>query len=88
MITLEGEAICIDVYFVHTEENRLEFPTIELDVFLHSSPSRTGHDSLRRRELRLARVSMSIVILYMVCHAPKLLPSLLELIHGDPKVTL
>ena len=47
---------------------------------------RTGHDSLRRRELRLARVSMCIVILYMVCHAPKLLPTLLELLQGDPKV--
>ena len=47
---------------------------------------RTGHDSLRRRELRLARVSMCIVILYMVCHAPKLLPTLLELLQEDPKV--
>ena len=36
--------------------------------------------------MRLARVSMCIVLLYMVCHLPKLLPTLLELIYQDPEV--
>ena len=36
--------------------------------------------------MRLARVSMSIVLVYMICHLPKLLPTLLELICKDPEV--
>ena len=47
---------------------------------------RTSHDSLRRREVRLARVSMAIVLLYLVCHTPKLVPSLCEILYGDPEV--
>lgn len=48
---------------------------------------RTGHDSLRKRELRLARVSMIIVLIFMVCHSPKIIPSVCEIAHGDAKVT-
>jgi len=47
---------------------------------------RTGHDTLRRRELRLARVSMLIVLIYMICHTPKLIPTMCELIYGNAKV--
>ena len=47
---------------------------------------RTGHRSLRRRELRLARVSMGIVLLYMVCHSPKLVPTVCEIVYKDAKV--
>ena len=47
---------------------------------------RTGHESLRRRELRLARVSLGIVVLYMLCHSPKLLPTVCEIVYKDAKV--
>ena len=50
------------------------------------SMRRTGHEALRRRELRLARVSLGIVLLYMVCHSPKLVPTVCELVVGDAKV--
>ena len=48
---------------------------------------RTGHRSLRRRELRLARVSLAIVLLYMVCHSPKLVPTVCEIVYKDAKVS-
>ena len=48
---------------------------------------RTGHDSLRKRELRLARVSMMIVLIFMVCHSPKIVPTVCEIVHGDAEVT-
>ena len=47
---------------------------------------RTGHRSLRRRELRLARVSLGIVLLYMVCHLPKMVPTVCEIVYKDAKV--
>ena len=47
---------------------------------------RTGHETLRKRELRLARVSLGIVLLYMVCHSPKLVPTMCEIVYGDAKV--
>ena len=50
------------------------------------SVRRTGHRSLRRRELRLARVSLGIVLLYMICHLPKLVPTLCEIAHKNAKV--
>ena len=56
------------------------------NIITYDCLPRTGHDSLRRREMRLARVSMCIVLLYMICHLPKLLPTLLELIFQDPEV--
>ena len=52
------------------------------------SVRRTGHETLRRRELRLARVSLCIVLLYMVCHSPKLVPTVCEIVYGDAKVSL
>ena len=57
-----------------------------VNIITYNCLPRTGHDSLRRREMRLARVSMCIVLLYMICHLPKLLPTLLELIYADPEV--
>ena len=47
---------------------------------------RMVHESLRRRELRLARVSLGIVVLYMLCHSPKLLPTVCEIMYKDAKV--
>ena len=47
---------------------------------------RTGNESLRRRELRFGRVSLAIVLLFMVCHFPKLVPTLCEVAYADPKV--
>ena len=50
------------------------------------SVRRTGHETLRRREIRMARVSLGIVLLYMVCHTPKLVPTVCEIVYGDAKV--
>ena len=52
------------------------------------SVRRTGDETLRRRELRLARVSLCIVLLYMVCHSPKLVPTVCEILYEDAKVGL
>ena len=51
-----------------------------------SSVRRTSHETLRRRELRLARVSLCIVFLYMACHSPKLVLTMCEIVYQDTKV--
>ena len=54
----------------------------------HMLLRRTGHRSLRRRELRLARGSLFIVWLFMFCHLPKLIPSVCEILFNNDKVKL
>ena len=44
-----------------------------------------GHESLRQRELRLARISMSIVLLFILCHCPKIIPTICEIVLHDAK---
>ena len=65
---------------------QIHLKILQSPVPRHCVLPRTSHDSLRRREVRLARVSMAIVLLYLVCHTPKLVPSLCEILYGDPKV--
>lgn len=48
------------------------------------SVRRTGHESLRRREIRMAKVSITIVIIFLICHTPKTFPTILELLHKAP----
>merc|ERR1712141_434407 len=47
---------------------------------------RTGQKHLRRRETRLGRVSLTIVAVYLLCHTPKLVLTLCEIIFKDAKV--
>ena len=49
---------------------------------------RTANSALRRRELRLGRGSLAIVLLFSLCHAPRIIPTLCELLGPDPKATL
>ena len=65
---------------------QIHLKILQSPVPRHCVLPRTSHDSLRRREVRLARVSMAIVLLYLVCHTPKLVPSLCEILYGDPEV--
>ncbi|XP_023320601.1 FMRFamide receptor isoform X2 [Eurytemora carolleeae] len=44
--------------------------------------STEGH--LRRRELRLARISLLIVFIFVLCHTPKVFPSAFEICGQDP----
>jgi len=57
-------------------------------VTLHSSMSvrRTTEGNLRRREIRLARISLLIVIIFIICHSLKILPSLLEIMGYPPEL--
>lgn len=45
---------------------------------------RTGDEQVRRREVRMARISITIVIIFLLCHILKLVPSLCEIVTGDP----
>merc|ERR1712141_867844 len=47
---------------------------------------RTGQKHLRRRETRLGRVSLTIVAVYLLCHTPKLVLTLCEIIFKDAKI--
>ena len=49
---------------------------------------RSAEQSLRRRELRLARVSLLIVFIFLLCHTPKVLPSMFEIAIGDIHVSI
>jgi len=46
---------------------------------------RTAEGQLRRREVRLARISLSIVFIFILCHSLKILPSFLEILGKSPE---
>ncbi|XP_023339076.1 FMRFamide receptor [Eurytemora carolleeae] len=46
---------------------------------------RTGENILRKREVRMARVSILIVIIFLLCHTLKFVPSVCEIISGNPE---
>ena len=52
------------------------------------SVRRTSHKSLRKREVRMARVSLAIVFLFLICHSPKIVPTVCEIVYSDAKVSL
>ena len=41
---------------------------------------------LRRRERRMARISLLIVIVFVICHTLKTVPSVFELFGKNPRV--
>ena len=47
---------------------------------------RTCDLSLRQREQRLARISLLIVLIFVICHTVKNIPSLYEICGKDPRV--
>jgi len=47
---------------------------------------RTAEGNLRRRELRLARISLLIVIIFIICHSLKIFPSLFEILGYPPEL--
>ena len=53
-----------------------------------SSIRRTEESNLRRREMRLARISVLIVIIFIFCHSLKIIPSLLEILGYPPEVNI
>ena len=52
------------------------------------SVRRTNHKSLRKREVRMARVSLAIVFIFLICHSPKIVPTVCEIVYRDAKVSL
>jgi len=47
---------------------------------------RSEEGRLRRREMRLARISVLIVIMFIICHSLKIVPSLLEILGYPPEL--
>jgi len=46
---------------------------------------RSSEEQLRRREVRLARISLSIVFIFLLCHSLKIIPSFLEILGQSPE---
>ena len=56
-------------------------------IILLFQPLRRNIDSkLRKRERRLARISLLIVIIFIICHSVKNIPTVFELFGKDPRV--
>ena len=49
---------------------------------------RSSAPSLRKREQRLARISLLIVLIFFICHSIKNIPNMFELFGKDPRVRL
>ena len=47
---------------------------------------RSTESSLRKRERRLARISLLIVLIFIICHSIKNIPSMFEILGHDPRV--
>ena len=49
---------------------------------LHTIPSQNmnNHSSFRRREVNLARVSLYIVVIFIVCHGVRIFPNMFEMV--------
>jgi len=52
---------------------------------LRSRMRRTQEGTLRRRERRMARISLLIVLIFVICHTLKTVPSIFELFGKDPR---
>ena len=47
---------------------------------------RTTESNLRKRERRLARISLLIVFIFIICHSVKNIPTMFEILGHDPRV--
>ena len=51
------------------------------------TPRRSIDSVLRKREQKLARISILIVIIFIICHSLKNIPTLFEIFGKDPRVS-
>ena len=51
------------------------------------SVRRSIEPRLRKREQRLARISLLIVLIFIICHSVKNIPTIFEIIGKDPRVS-
>ena len=49
---------------------------------------RSCENTLRRREARITRASIAITVMFVVCHAPRCIPNLMELLKYFPQVKI
>ena len=40
-------------------------------------------NALRKRDIRLTRISIIIVVIFMVCHIPRFIMNIIEMVYGD-----
>ena len=40
-------------------------------------------NALRKRDIRLTRISIIIVVTFMVCHIPRFIMNVIEMVYGD-----
>ena len=40
-------------------------------------------NALRKRDIRLTRISIIIVVIFMVCHIPRFIMNVIEMVYGD-----
>ena len=56
-------------------------------MFVYIQPlRRSSESSLRKRERRLAQISLLIVLIFIICHSIKNIPSIFEILGKDPRV--
>ena len=48
---------------------------------------RSTEPRLRKREQRLARISLLIVLIFIICHSVKNIPTIFEIFGKDPRVS-
>ena len=53
----------------------------------HVSVRRSTEPRLRKREQRLARISLLIVMIFITCHSVKNIPTVFEIFGKDPRVS-
>lgn len=50
---------------------------------------RSGEHTLRKREVRITRTSVALTLMFLICHAPRFIPNITEIVCGHrnlPKV--
>ena len=44
-------------------------------------------NALRKRDIRLTRISIIIVVIFMICHIPRFIMNFIELAYGNPNLS-
>ena len=71
--------------------NCLIYRALRKNKFMGEQLRRNGggqKESLRKRDVRLTRIAIAIVCVFICCHLPRFIPNLVELFTELPKVFL
>ena len=47
-----------------------------------------GEEAMRKRDIRLTRIAIVIVGVFLACHLPRFIPNIVEMLFGLPEVTI